>query len=153
MSPDIDAPSNSSNLADKLSKTWRYALLGGLLALPFTALSYARTGEELTLGMVLWCGMLAGYLAKWRGLAGTPVGTRAGAVAGLPAVWMVGDLSVFVAGLGGPLWFRGLQLAVVALLLPLIIGLSAVVGGVGGRLGGWLAERRGHPQTTVTGSM
>jgi len=103
--------------------------------------------------MVFWGGVLTGYLAKRRGLPGTPVGTRAGAVAGLPALWMVGDLSVFIAGLGGPLWFRAIQLVIVALLLPLIVGLSAIVGGLGGRLGSWLAERRGHPQSPVTGSV
>jgi ABC-type thiamin/hydroxymethylpyrimidine transport system permease subunit len=136
-------------LAGRLSRTWRYGLLGGVLALPFTALSYARTGGELTLGVVFWGGLLAGYLAKRRGLAGTPAGTRAGVVGGVPALWMVADLSVFVAGLGGPAWFRAVQLAVLVLWLPLVVGLSALVGGLGGRAGGWIAERSGHPRKPV----
>jgi hypothetical protein len=121
-----------------------------VLALPFTTLSYAQTGDELTLGMVLWGGLLAGYLAKRRGLAGTPVGARAGAVGGLPALWMTGDLLVFLTGLGGPAWFRAVQLAVVVLWLPLVVGLSVLVGGLGGRLGGWLAERGGHPRNPAS---
>ena len=139
-------------LADRLSETWRYALLGGLLALPFTTLSYARTGDEVALGAVFWGGLLAGYLAKRRGLTGTPVGSRAGVVGGLPALWMVGDIVPYLVGLGGPAWFRAVQLALVLLMVPVFVGLSALVGGLGGRLGGWLAESGGHPRKPVSGS-
>ncbi|MDS0260732.1 DUF5518 domain-containing protein [Haloarcula sp. S1CR25-12] len=130
----------------QLSERWRYALLGGVLAVPFTTLSYAETGRELALGAVFWAALLVGYLAKRRGLSSTPVGARAGLVGSVPALWMVGDLAVVVLGLGGPAWFRAVQLAVVALLLPLIVGLGVVVGALGARLGGWLAMRSGHPR-------
>jgi len=146
MSPDTDPPSNNSKLVDKLSQTWRYALLGGLVALPFTSLSYAQSGTELGLGAVFWAAVLVGYLARRRGLSGTPVGARAGLVGSMPELWMVGDIASFVVGLGGPAWFRIAQLAVVALFVPLVLGLAALVGALGGRLGGWLAERHGHPR-------
>jgi hypothetical protein len=137
-------------VVDRLPKAWRYALLGGLLTLPFTTLSYARTGEELTLSMVFWGGLLAGYLAKRRGLAGKSTGIRAGAVGGLPALWMVGDMVGFLIGLTQPEWIRAVQLVVLVLSLAFIIGLSAFIGGLGGQLGGWLAERGGHPRNPVT---
>ncbi|MDS0280820.1 DUF5518 domain-containing protein [Haloarcula onubensis] len=135
-----------SGLRRRLSARWRYALLGGLVALPFTALSYAQSGEELKLGAVFWAALLVGYLARRRGLSGTPVGARAGLVGALPVLWQVGDIATFVVGLGGPAWFRTVQLAVVAVVVPLAFGLAAVAGALGGRLGGWLAERNGHPR-------
>jgi len=130
----------------RLSEQWRYALIGGLVALPFTAVTYAQSGAELRLGAVFWAAVLAGYLARRRGLSSTPIGARAGLVGSTPVLWMAGDIAAFVVGLGGPAWFRTAQLAAVALLVPLVLGLAALVGALGGRLGGWLAERNGHPR-------
>jgi len=135
------------SLHERLSERWRYALLGGLLAVPFTTASYWQTGSELSLGAVFWAGMAVGYLAKRRGLPSTPVGVRAGVVGALPGLWMAGDIVAFVLTLSGPGWFRAAQLLVVVVVTVLTFVLAAAVGGLGARLGGWLAERSGHPRS------
>jgi hypothetical protein len=65
---------------------WKYVLIGGLAALPFTALSYWPTGSELSLGAVLFGGILAGYLVTRAGGERSGVGIRVGLVGGLPVL-------------------------------------------------------------------
>ncbi|WP_275880558.1 hypothetical protein [Haloferax volcanii] len=36
-----------------MTETWKYALIGGLLALPFTALAAWRSPENISLGIVV----------------------------------------------------------------------------------------------------
>ncbi|WP_276270750.1 DUF5518 domain-containing protein [Haloarcula litorea] len=131
--------------------TWRYGIVAGLAVVPFTAASYWQTGSEMSLGVVFWAGVVAGYLVKRRGLDGTAVGFRAGLVGALPGLWMAADLTAFVLGLGGG-WFRLLQLLVVAVVVSLLFLFASVTGALGGRLGGWLAERGGHPRETGSGA-
>ena len=77
---------------DALSDTWRYALAGGLVALPATAIGYWLSGSELSLSPVLLGGVLAGYLARrGPGGAGVAAGVRAGLVGAFPALWLVVD--------------------------------------------------------------
>ena len=129
-----------------IDTTWRYALLAGLVSLPFTTLSYWQTGSEVSLNAVFWAALLAGYLVKRRDVPSTPVGLRAGLIGGLPTLWMTADMIQFIVGLGGPAWFRVVQVAVMAGLLLVGFLFAALVGGLSARLGGWLAERNGHPR-------
>ena len=129
------------------SPTWQYAVLGGLASLPLTlVLSPGSPGSTWDGSGIVLCALAAGYLAKRRGLSSAPVGLRAGAIGAVPVLWSVVDLVPFVLGLAQPAWFTAVQLALVALVVPVLVGVTAVVGGLAGRLGGWLAERRGHPR-------
>jgi len=138
-------------LPDELTETWRYALLGGLASIPFTAFGYWQTGSELSLAPVFFGGTLAGFLAERKTGTNSGVGVRAGLVGGLPAVWLLVDILAVSSGLVGPSWFvaSGLVLlvGVVAVVGVLAFGLSALVGAVGARVGGWIAGfgGRGHP--------
>ncbi|WP_255195939.1 DUF5518 domain-containing protein [Halorarius litoreus] len=128
-----------------LPDTWRYALVGGLVSIPFTAASYLETGSELSLSAVLVGGFLAGYLAECRTGTSTGVGVRAGVVGALPALWLLVDMLETVGSLSNPLWFSA---ALVALALA-VTGLAFVLGGLGGELGAmvgsWAAgTRRSH---------
>lgn len=123
----------------------RYALLGGLVAAPFTAMSYWGSGTEVSLGAVFWGGLLAGYLVKRRGGTGTAVGFDAGVVGATPGLWLLVEEFVLGRPLTDPSTFA--QMALLGgLLAPILLALGGLTGGVGGRLGGWLAERGGHPR-------
>ena len=125
---------------------WKYALIGGLASLPFTTLSYWQTGSELSLGAVLFGGILAGYLAKRADGEISGVGTRVGIVGGLPVFWVVFDVLAATGGLAGPAWFvTSATLLTVGFTIVIAVvgfGISALVGEVGTRIGSWLAGSR-----------
>jgi hypothetical protein len=125
---------------------WKYALIGGLASLPFTTLSYWQTGSELSLGAVLFGGILAGYLAKRADGEVSGVGTRVGIVGGLPVLWVGFDMLVTTGGLAGPAWFvtSATLLAIGFTIVVAVVGfgISALIGEVGTRIGSWLAGNR-----------
>lgn len=123
-----------------LSLHWRYALLGSMLSVPFTLLTYWQTGSSLSPGWILCGGVLAGYLAARQHGIRRDVGLRAGVVGTAPVVlWMFADLAAFVIRLSQPAWFGALQLLLVAGFLAVITGVSACCGELGGRIGRRLA--------------
>ncbi|MFB6109143.1 MAG: DUF5518 domain-containing protein [Haloplanus sp.] len=134
---------------------WTYALLGGASSIPFTVAGYWQTGSELSLTAVLFGGALAGYLAARRTGTGRGVGVRAGVIGGLPVLVVVGGTVSDAAGLAGPSWFvvGGTVLAVGAAVAVAVvgIGLSALLGAVGARVGTWLAGTSGGARGTTTG--
>lgn len=136
----------------QLTEMWKYALIGGLLAVPFTALEVWRSPENIRLGMVLFGSVLAGYLIKRRGGNSTATGLRAALIGGLPLLWVLGDLLWWVPNIANPLWFQavvgvGMILGFGGVMLAVV----AVSGAFAGRFGGWLAERRGHSGATNAG--
>ncbi len=144
-------------LPRELSPTWRYALLGGLVSIPFTVASYWQTGDEMSLSAAFFAALLTGYLAKRRGLESSPVGARTGLVGALPVVLILYDVLAFAAaGLGGPAWFRVVGFLGVGLFgvvfLALGAGISVLAGWAGGRIGGWVAERTGGRRRPSVGS-
>lgn len=135
---------------DSLSDRWRYALLGGLLSIPFTTAGYWQIRSELSLSAVLFGGLLAGYLAKRKTGSATGVGARAGLIGGVPVLWILADIVAATPGLGGPAWFiaAGTLLVVGSGIVFTILGLglAALVGNVGARIGAWLVESTGPRQ-------
>lgn len=133
--------------------TWKYALIGGLASLPFTTLSYWQTGSELSLGAVLFGGILAGYLANRAGSESSGVGARVGIVGGLPVLWVLFDVLAATSGLAGPAWFvTGATLLTIGFTIVVAVlgfGLAALIGEVGARIGGWLAGQRPDGSTPV----
>ncbi|MFC6975403.1 DUF5518 domain-containing protein [Halomicroarcula sp. GCM10025709] len=139
----------------ELSDTWRFALLGGVLSIPFTLTSYWQSGSEMSLSSVFFAAILVGYLAKQRGLRSSAVGVRTGVVGSLPTVWVAWDMVTALAALDGPTWFvTGGSIAMllfVLVVLGIVAGISAVFGALGGRVGGWLAERNGGGNRPAAG--
>ena len=135
----------------QLSPTWRYSLLAGLASIPVTlALNWQNPGGVWDASGIALCALAVGYLAKRRGLESTPVGLRTGAIGAIPVLYSVTDVVPYILDLVQPAWFTAVQLVLVALTMPVLVGVSAVVGALSGRLGGWLAERRGHRQGPAT---
>lgn len=134
-----------------LSETWTFALLGGLLAAPFTALEVMRSSGSITFDMVVVGGALAGYLVKRRGGNSTATGLRAGFIGGLPALWTVGEFVSFIPTVPNPLWFQAVGVVMGLFIGAVLVLIPAVVGALAGRFGGWLAERRGHDGAAPAG--
>jgi hypothetical protein len=135
----------------QLTETWKYALIGGLLVVPFTALEAWRSPENMALGMVVLGSVLAGYLIKQRGGNSTTTGLRAALVGGVPLLWAIGDLLLSVPDISNPLWFRAVGVGMILGFGGVLFAVVAVCGALGGRFGGWLAERRGHDGVTNAG--
>jgi len=127
-----------------MTETWTYALIGGLLALPFTVLAAWQSPENISLGMVVVGSVVAGYLIKRRGGNSTATGLRAALIGGFPAVWSLSELIWAIPTVPNPLWFQAVGVAMILGVGGFILAVVAVFGALAGRFGGWLAERRGH---------
>lgn len=127
-----------------LDGTWRYALVGGALSLPFTLTSYWQTGSGLSVTPVFFAGLLAGYLAKRRLGAAEGVGARAGLIGGLPVLWLLADVLPYIVGLPNPVWFAAVSVLAAVVTAILGIGVTALFGEIGGRLGSRLSGGSGQ---------
>ena len=129
-----------------IPRQWRYAVVGGLIALPVTAFGYWQTGSELSLSPVLFGGLLAGYLAKRQAGESRGVGIRAGLIGGIPILWAILDILSATSALGGPEWFitgaTVLTVGFSAVVAVLGFVLAAFIGEVGAKLGSWLAGKQ-----------
>jgi len=135
----------------QISQQWRYALICGILALPFTALSYWQTGSERSLSPIFIGGVLAGYLTTRHTGTGRGVGARVGLVGGLPVLWVLFHLFRAASAVAGPAWFVATAtLLTVGVTVVFGFGLSAFIGEIGGKVGSWVASKRpGHSAPTV----
>jgi len=108
--------------------------------------SYWQTGSELSLAPVVLGGLVAGYLATRKTGESDGVGLRTGVIGGLPIVWMLVDVLLGASELAGPSWFvTGATLLTILFLVALGVvglGLSALVGGLGAKIGSWVAGTR-----------
>jgi len=127
-----------------IDTTWRYALLAGLVSLPFTVYSYWSGNGEIS--ALFAVALVAGYLAKRHGLESTPVGFRAGLVGSVPLLWDLGDAALAIPGFDQPLWFGAVQSGLALAIGAVVVLVAASLSALSARLGGWLAEQFGHPR-------
>lgn len=132
-----------------------YALVSGLASLPVITLGHWQTGSELSLGTVLFGGVLAGYLVERASDEASGVGVRVGIVGGPPVIWVTFDVLVVTSGLAGPAWFvtSATLLAIGVTLVVGVLGseIVALVGELGARVGSWLAVKQfGRPASVAS---
>ena len=96
----------------QLTETWMYALVGGLLALPFTAVEVWQSPENITLGAVVVGSAFAGYLVKRRDGNSTATGLRAALIGGIPALWALKELFWTIKTIPNPPWFQTVSVAI-----------------------------------------
>jgi len=131
-----------------LSPAWRYALVGGVVALVLIVVFQWLPGPrtELSLNAVFVGGLLAGYLARTRApsVDATAVGVRTGLIGSLAGLLLLVEIVTTGATLSSPLWFR---VAGTGLLAGTMLGFTVVVavlaGLLGAHVGGWLGGKTG----------
>lgn len=135
------------SLHTRLARKWQYALLAGVPVAPIAIWSYVQSSGNIELTGLWLVALAAGYLAKRRGLEATPVGVRTGLVAAAPVtLWFLADVAWSIRGFHQPVWMTAAQGLVLLVFAALSLAFGALVGAVAARVGGWLAERNGHPR-------
>lgn len=134
------------SLQFELSNKWTYALVGGLVPAALVVQELWQAAAEITYPGLLLGSILAGYLAKRQGGNATGTGARAGLIAGIPTLWMLRELLVGIVEMPNPAWFSAVGVLMLVYVGAILLLLPMVVGGLGGHVGGWLAEQRGHPR-------
>jgi hypothetical protein len=140
-----------------MTETWKYALIGGIASLPLTIGLYWQSGmgDELSVNMVFFGGLLAGYLASTAATEtdGASVGFRAGVVGSLPGLWLVVDLLEAAIAWSSPLWFRVVAVSVLTVGFTIVLLVFAgLVGLLGAKVSGWLAKKTGAQRTPPVGN-
>ena len=128
----------------RVTESWKYALFGGLLALPFTVLEVLQSPESITLEMFVGGSVLAGYLIKRDGGNSTVTGLRSALIGGFPVIWILPEMLRTVVNISNPPWFQAVSILILFVFGGLVIALLAVLGALAGRFGGWIAEWRGY---------
>lgn len=130
--------------------SWKYALIGGVISIPFTVLVHAKTGSgiEFSSGTMVLGGGIAGYLAKRNSAHAGTTGALAGAIGGLPLLrWWSTTFQHILFSLV-PLWPDAVLEVASLSMMGLVIFLGSVLAGwLGGRLGGWVAGRAHQKRT------
>jgi len=140
----------SNRVSGVVPKTWKYALIGGIVSIPLSLglYWYSGMGNDFSANMVFAGGLLAGYLAKRNSVAAKPVGLRAGLIGALPGlVWIFPQIARNVAA-----GWSVLSIAVsLTLSTVFIFSIGALFGLIGGAVGGWLSKKK-EGQTPATGT-
>lgn len=134
---------------------WKYALLGGLASVPVAAGEYwlSGAGDTFPITFALVGGVVAGALARRRFAHAGRAGAGAGAVGGLVALgWILTALldtaADFAAAWSTPV--AGVLIAVVFGLV--VLEMAALVGLIGGAIGGWLTTKLGGRLALAAGN-
>lgn len=130
----------------RTNHTWKYALLGGLLSIPLVIGDYwlSGMGNNFSISMVFFGGLLAGFLAKRNAANARRAAIGAGIIGGLPGyIWifpaMVRTWTSFATAWSSPIAATVLM----TLAGVVMIGTGALGGFLGGYVGGWLANKAG----------
>ena len=126
---------------------WRVPLIVGGASLPFTLASYQQSGSTMSLWVVVFAGVIVGF---WTAGADR-VGARTGLVGGLAVLRILAEMVTILPELTGPWWFLVVAAVGSVVFAGLGLGLSVLLGELGGRVGGWLARRTGRSKAAVPG--
>lgn len=134
-----------------VTKTWRYALIGGVASIPLTIGLYWHSGlgNHFSLNMVAVGGLIAGYLAKRDSIDAKPVGLRAGLIGALPGLVWVLPRAVRNVAAG---WSVLSTVILIILFSVAVVVIGALAGVIGGAVGGWLAKKLGDQRLLVSGT-
>lgn len=128
----------------RIDRAWKFALVGGLLSIPLSVGNYwlSGMGSSFSGHMVLFGGVLAGYLAQRAGKSAKNVGFVAGVVGGLPGYVFIFPALVRTGSDFAAAWSSvAAATAVMVFSGVFVVSASGFVGLLGGALGGWLFER------------
>lgn len=137
-----------------MPQTWKYAFICGLASIPLTVGLYWRSGmgNEMSLNMVFFAGLLAGFLTKRRLTDGSNIGFRTGVIGGLPMLWLSFDWLRILTEPIDPAWFRIVGVVLIVGFIVISFFFAGFVGFLGSKAGRWLAVKTDQWRTSVTGS-
>lgn len=121
-------------------KTLQYAILGGLFSIPLIVGSNWVAGIEnhFSTNTLAFGGLLAGYLARENDADAAMAGVGAGVIGGLPGyIWMFPRMIRTATAWSSPVPTVGL----VVIITIAVLGISVLLGGIGGVVGGWVATK------------
>lgn len=129
-------------------KTVQYAVIGGLFSIPLIIGSNWLTGIEdhFSTSVLVFGGLLAGYLARKNDADAVRAGVGAGVIGGVPGyIWilpqMIRTATAWQSTVATAILLVGMVIAVV--------GISALPGGIGGVVGGWIATKLENDSATA----
>lgn len=124
-----------------------YSIVGGLLVVPVTVISYWQTGSAVSITSITWVVLTAlviGYVARFRSAYDDGIGIRVGAIGGLPVLWKGSGIGEHILGVANPQWFTVLSLVLLVGSIVGFVGLFALFGKAGATVGCRLADRTGR---------
>lgn len=134
---------------------WKYALVGGLVSVPIAAGEYwlSGAGDTFPMTFVLVGGVVAGVLARRRFAHPGRAGAGAGVIGGLMALgWLLSALLDTAADFAAA-WSTPVAGVLIAAVFGLVVlWISALVGLLGGAVGGWLTSKLGGRQGIAVGN-
>ncbi|WP_410764546.1 DUF5518 domain-containing protein [Haloferax sp. DFSO60] len=133
--------SRGTRFLGRFDPAWKYALVGGLLSIPFSLGEYwlSGMGTNYPAGMLVVGAGITGYLAQRGGVDTAKSGLGAGFIGGLPVYLALFPplIQSFAA------WPSPLGVIVLPCLVVGIVALLTVLGGIAGLVGGWVAKKVG----------
>ncbi|WP_136591584.1 DUF5518 domain-containing protein [Salinigranum halophilum] len=136
----------SNRISGVVPKTWKYALIGGIVSIPLSIglYWYSGMGNDFSANMVFVGGLLAGYLAKRSSVAAKPVGLRAGLIGSLPGlIWIFPHTVETARNIAGAGSITPAAVVLIIFFSTFVLGIGAVAGFLGGAVGGWLSKKIG----------
>lgn len=151
--PDM-VPSPLRTLREMLADdVWRFALVVGGFAAVSVGLDYWQMPSEgLDFSVVVFAGLVGGYLFHDRPETPSDVGLRVGFVASAPVLLQTAEPVGYILGLGQPPWatvLQGLLLVAYVLIAATLVGLSGVAGALAGN---WLARKTSREPQPAAGN-
>jgi len=137
------------------ARSWKYALLGGLASVPVAAGEYwlSGAGDTFPITFALVGGVVAGVLAERRAAHAGRAGAGAGAVGGLVALGWILPVLLDTAADFAAAWSTPVAGVLIAVVFSLaVLGMAALVGLIGGSIGGWLTTKFGGRRALAVGN-
>ncbi|ELZ11410.1 hypothetical protein C478_13405 [Natrinema thermotolerans DSM 11552] len=122
---------------------WRAPIIAGLASVPVTLVLQWRSAGSYVFVPVLFAGLVVGYLFAERPASSRRAGMQAGLVGGLALLGGGVRFLTDIPEYSFPIGLSVLAGLYTALVVVLYIGYFGLVGGIGGLVGGWLANRIG----------
>ncbi|WP_436923274.1 DUF5518 domain-containing protein [Halosimplex amylolyticum] len=135
-----------------LSRTWQYALVGGVVSMPLTLAAYWSSGasNHFSFNMVVVGGLIAGFLARRYSADVSAASIRAGVIGGLAGyVWIAPTILVSAESFADAWSFAPASVLLAVLFSAVVFGTAAVMGLLGGLVGSWISGKIGRDRTAA----
>lgn len=135
-----------------LSRTWQFALVGGVVSMPLTLAAYWSSGasDYFSFNMVVVGGLIAGFLARRYSADVSATSLRAGVVGGLAGyVWIAPTILTTAESFADAWSFAPATWLLFAAFSAVVLGVAAIPGLVGGLVGAWICGKTGQERAVA----